>query len=336
MIQDARVLREEWVPADLEHRNQKLNELSNALHPVSQGRRAEDAFLFGPSGAGKTCLARFMLNQLQTEVPDANVQYLNCWQDYSRYQVLYQVLDGFLNTAKIHRQSTATAELLRRVRDYSGEPYVVVLDEADQLEDKGVLYDLYQVEKISMVLIANREEELFAQLDDRLVSRLHGARRIYLDKYHQNELADILRNRADVGLKRGAVRRSQLEEIADVAAGDARIAIALLRSAANEAESREASRITSEIIEAVVPKAKSSIQRKTLDMLREDQQLLYDIIAEQDGIAPNELYELYHEQADDPKSDRTVRNYLQKMVHYNLVRAEGEKRGRTYRVIQPD
>lgn len=41
----------------------------------------------------------------------------------------------------------------------------------------------------------------------------------------------------------------------------------------------------------------------------------------------------YRERADDPKTERTVRNHLQKLEHYNLITAEGENRGRMYRAV---
>ena len=336
MIQDARVLKEDHVPGEVVERNSELNALSGALEPIEEGESAESAFLFGPSGTGKTFLAKFMLGELEREVLDVNTQFLNCWQDYTRYRVLYEVLDGFASTVNIHRQSTATDKLLNQVQHYDGPPYVVVLDEVDQLEDKEVLYDLYKVGNLSMILISNREKELFTHLDNRLVSRLHGARRIQLQKYHLNELADILEQRTINGLERDAIDRRQLELISDLAAGDARIGIAILRSAAREAESRGADKITSEIIKSVAPEARDTVQQKTINQLREHQRVLYEVLDEHGELNPGELYCHYQESVDDPKTDRTVRNYLKKMEHYNLLIAEGEKRGRTYRAKNPD
>lgn len=332
MIQDARVLDEEHVPGEIVRRNRELDALSAALDPVENGEPAETAFLFGPSGTGKTALARYMLDELAQEVPHVTTQYLNCWQEYTRYRVLHEVLDGFTSTADIHRQSTPTDELLNRVQQYEGPPYVVVLDETDQLEEKGVLYDLHQVRNLSMVLISNKEETLFTQLDDRLVSRLHAARRIPLERYQLDELADILQQRAQAGLEKDAIDRPEIELISDLAAGDARIGIAILRSAAREAERRGTAEITDDLIESVAPDARDTVQQKALDQLKEHQRILYRILEEDGEMEPGELYGRYEAQVDEPKTNRTVRNYLQKMEHYNLIVAEGENRARTYRV----
>jgi hypothetical protein len=38
------------------------------------------------------------------------------------------------------------------------------------------------------------------------------------------------------------------------------------------------------------------------------------------------------ERVDEPKTKRTIRNYCSKLEQYNLIRAEGQKRGRRYRL----
>ncbi|HET7323722.1 MAG TPA: Cdc6/Cdc18 family protein [Halococcus sp.] len=332
MIQDARVLQDEFIPKEVGHRDQEMNALTRALDPVTRGQSAETAFLFGPSGAGKTCLARFALDRLREAVIDLNHQYVNCWRDYTRFRVLYRILEATGSTYEVHRQSTPTDTLLDHLDAYDGPPFVVILDEVDQLQDEGVLYDLYRTQSISMVLIANREEELFARLDDRLVSRLHGATRIRFEKYDLDELVSILEDRVRWGLAEGALTREQLACIADAAAGDARIAISILRSAARQAEKTNVEAIDFEMIHEAIPEGRSEVKQKNVDQLTPHQRALYEIVREHDVLSPGDLYEQYRERVEEPRSDRTVRNYLTKLAHYNLVAKEGDGRGRTYRL----
>ena len=98
------------------------------------------------------------------------------------------------------------------------------IDEVDQLEEKNVLYDLYRARNISLILIANREEELFAQLDDRLTSRFHSSERVQFDKYRLDELVSILDARVRWALSEDVIGKQELALVADAAAGDARIA----------------------------------------------------------------------------------------------------------------
>lgn len=333
MITDARVFEEGYVPRELEHRDQELNQLERALEPATEGHPAQTVLLFGPSGSGKTCLSKYMLKQLYQEVQEVNYHYIDCWMNYTRFRVLYEVLEGINQTLDIHRRSTPKDELLERLQDYDGPPYIVIVDEADRLEDFDVLYDLYNTRNITPILIANREEDLFAQFDQRLDSRYRSARRIRLEKYPLDELVAILRGRAEWGLREGAVDREQLVEIADAVAGDARRGVQSLGIAARIGRDEGYDKITSEVVEKAIPEAKSEVRQKNLDKLSHHQHAVYEIIREQEKISPNELYSVYQERVDDPKSNRQIRNYLKKMRHYNLIEAEGEKRARSYHVV---
>jgi Cdc6-like AAA superfamily ATPase len=155
MITDARVLDPEFVPADVVHRDAEVNLLSSVLRPVTNGNTADPAFIHGPSGTGKTCIAQYTLDKLHESVIDINTQYVNCWEYHSHFDTLYRVLEGVGKTLDIHRQSTPQTLLLDRLHDYTGPPYVVILDEVDQLDDTDVLYELHRTPNLSMILIGN-------------------------------------------------------------------------------------------------------------------------------------------------------------------------------------
>ncbi|MDL0138983.1 MULTISPECIES: Cdc6/Cdc18 family protein [Halobacterium] len=334
MITDARVLQPEFVPQEVKHRDNEVNYLSSILEPVTDGSRIDPTLLYGPSGVGKTCIAQFLTEELRRNVVDLNTQYVNCWEDYTRFKTLYQLLNGIGETVDIHRQSTPRDVLLDRLRAYDGPPYVVILDEVDQLQDKDLLYDLYRIPTLSLILIANREEELFTPLDDRLQSRLRNANRIHFTAYSNDELVSILHDRVQWGLAENTIRDAELRQIADRAAGDARVAIGILRKAARTAASQGADRIHSELVADAVSEAKLEIERKTLDRLTPHQKVLYEIVTEAGEIDPSALYTAYQDRVDDPKSERTVRNYLSKLEHYNLIVTDGNTKARTYRAIR--
>ncbi|MFC6723095.1 Cdc6/Cdc18 family protein [Halobium palmae] len=336
MIQDRRVLKPTFIPSDVVHRDHETRQLSRALKPLMDGGVPETAFLYGSSGAGKTCIAKFTVNRLQENVLDINHQYVNCWKDHSRFKTLYRVLEGIDRAVDIHRQSTPTDELLARLEEYEGPPYIVILDEADQLADTSVLYDLYRVRGVTLILIANREQDLFSQVGSRIASRLRTRTRIHFDQYSDDELASILSDRAQWGLGKDAATSSQLERIARVAEGDARVAIGILRMAAQQASDRGIQSVTDTMIQKAVPEAEAEIHQKNIQQLTEDQHLLYEILSEHDELASGELYDRYAKRASDPKTKRMVRNYLQKMTHYNLVIPDGESRGRTYRLTSAE
>ncbi|UPV99839.1 hypothetical protein M0R88_15130 [Halorussus gelatinilyticus] len=170
-------------------------------------------------------------------------------------------------------------------------------------------------------------------LNERLQSRLRTVTRISFDAYTVDELVEILRPRVRQGLREDAVSTDQLAMIANAAAGDARVGIEVLRVAARRATQQALDTVTDEVTQEAVSEAKVEIRQRNVEKLTTDQRILYEIITERDEIEPSELYEAYRARADNPKTNRTVRNHLQKREQYNLIRADGQNRGRTYQSL---
>ncbi len=332
MIQNAQVLQDDFLPNDVVHRHTQMNRLAGALKPVVDGDKPQDAFLVGPSGAGKTCIARYSLDQLHEQLLEVDTHYVDCWQHSNRFRVLYKILEGVGTTYDIHR-STPHDEMLTRLEDLD-TPYIVVLDEVDQLEDRDVLRELYGLPHLTMVLIANRAADVVGTLDERLQSRLRSSERIHFDAYTHDALISILSDRVEWGLHPNSVTSTQLEMIADAAAGNARDAISILRSAARRAEHNGTDTITDDYIEEAIPEARAEIRQKNVDRLNEHQQLLYSLICDAGTIAPGTLYNRYEAAVDDPRTQRTCRNYLTKLQRYNLIDASGEGRSRLYTPVE--
>jgi Cdc6-like AAA superfamily ATPase len=117
------------------------------------------------------------------------------------------------------------------------------------------------------LLIANEETDLFAHLDERVVSRLQPCTRISFDTYGDDKLVSILADRVRWGLRPDVVTDAQLRRIADAAAGDARIAIGVLRVTARTASRNDVNEIHDKHIDAAVAEAKAEIKRKAEEKL---------------------------------------------------------------------
>jgi len=64
MITDARVLQQEFIPREVQHRDAEVNYLSSILEPVTDGEPTEPTLLHGPSGAGKTALLKSLITDI--------------------------------------------------------------------------------------------------------------------------------------------------------------------------------------------------------------------------------------------------------------------------------
>lgn len=155
-----------------------------------------------------------------------------------------------------------------------------------------------------------------------------------MSRYPPDELVSILSVRVRWGLETGAVSQDILERIADAAAGDARVALGMLRRAANYAVREQRDEITFEVLEAAMPDARAQIRQRNVDALNDHQRAVLDTVRAYGPLSPQEIYDHYEQQMDDPNQLRTVKSYLSKLTEYRLIDAEGSTRDRVYRPVQ--
>lgn len=333
MLRDATVFDDDHLPREIVGRNSQMNEVTSALAPIEDGFRAENCFLFGPSGAGKTTVARAAVRELRQEVMEVPTAYVNCWREYTRTGVLERATKGMLGVPVPGNASAS--QLLERLGNGLESPSVLILDEVDQLRDKGVLYDLHSVRGLGWICIANREVDLLADLDERVRSRVSVGYRVQFDRYTVDTVAEILDRRATQGLEPGAVERETLRGIAEHVDGDARRGITALRVAARKANDEGLSTIPERIVAEAVDVAEAEVRQKTISKLNDHQRVLYECLENWGPLIQKDLYERYRDQHPDPLTLRALRKtHLPKLLHYNLIDADREGTGKMYRLAE--
>jgi Cdc6-like AAA superfamily ATPase len=336
MITDPRVFEDEYLPRELRHREGAIEELSRAFDPALDSVRADDVLIAGPSGVGKTVLARQTLGELEAYAA----------VDHAHIECLGTTTGEVLRTAlrEHHAQvdvalNTPADELREQLRDVVDHPYILVLDEADALPDTETLEYVTRVREVSIVAICHDADRWLARVPQTVRRSISGP--IELERYGVDELSSILRARADQGLSRGAVTDKQLRTIADEVAGVARFGIQALGAAAELATERGNSQIHGVDVDDSFERAQHRIRQANLRSLPVHHHVLYALIHGAGGLPASDLHARYEEVAQHlyyghdltPIGRRSRRNKLAKLQEYDLIEYEGPAQNRVYRVL---
>jgi len=261
IFKDREVLRHDYVPDKLPHREKQIHCLGEILAPVLRSSRCSNVFIYGKTGTGKTAATKYVLNKLSLKANElgapVDVCYVNCRLAGTEYRVLSSLCDAL--DVRVPFTGLAVGEVFDRFKqglDLRRNIFIVILDEIDALiKARGdvLLYELTRVNetlrlrhgRTSIVGISNdlRFKEF---LDPRVLSSL-SEEEIVFRPYDAAELQDILWERAQMAFFEGVLLDGAVGLCAALAAaehGDARRALDLLRVAGELAEREESSCVT--------------------------------------------------------------------------------------------
>ncbi len=333
IIKDIRPLTEAFIPSGIIQRDGELKRIRDDLKPILNNQEPRNIFLYGPPGSGKTCISTYICEELTSYTSSVIYCYINCWKDSTRFSILYSITDSL--GSFVSRKGVPTDELLYVIKNkLKDRQCVVILDEADKMEDDKVLYDLIS-NKIGIILISN-DESIFSRMDDRIRSRMMSTDRIEFPQYTITEIMEILEDRASLGLLPNVIKKSQFETIASKSNGDARIALGILKVVSEEAEKDDMEKITDTLIEKAIPKADKQEKTSNLGDLNQHQKLLHDIISSYGTMRPSDLYIEFMNKCEKLKlpkpTERTIRNYLETMANSNIIKSKGFGKARLYSI----
>ncbi len=334
IVRDMRVLTEQFIPSRVLHREGQIQAIRDDVKPLLDGTRPRHVFIHGKPGTGKTCISRYVAGELESYSSSIVQSYNNCWETPSRFRILYNILKDVSRAPIIHRKGTPTDEIMDMIqRNLEEKTCVVILDEADKMEDERILYDLLSMQNVFIMMIANSSTALY-DVDPRIRSRLMSSDNIEFPQYRHQEIIDILKDRAEWGLFPDVVKNAQIERIAEGTKGDCRAAIDILRVCAEDAERKGESGITEAMIEAALPRAEFFEKQKSMGGLNEHQKLILEIVGEMKDVDSGELFsrllDLSEKRGLEKIVDRTFRNYADKLVRYSFIKSSGTGRWRKF------
>jgi cell division control protein 6 len=261
IFQDREVLRHDYLPERLPHREEQIRQLGETVAPVLKGARSSNVLIYGKTGTGKTAVAKYVLSHLEFKAKEFGAPvkccYVNCRMAGSEYRVFASLCQSI--GVVIPFTGLSVGEVFDRFRaglDASQTVFLIVLDEADALikaRGDGLLYELTRISetlgksKVSLIGISN-DLRLKEFLDPRVLSSL-SEEEIVFKPYDADELKNILLERATVAFCKEALSEGALSVCAALAAaehGDARRALDLLRVAGEVAERKGLSIVVEE------------------------------------------------------------------------------------------
>jgi cell division control protein 6 len=251
IYRDREVLRHDYLPDRLPHREEQIRQLGETVAPVLKGARSSNIFIYGKTGTGKTAVTKYVLNRLEVKAKAFNAPVRFCYVNGRIAGSEYRVFANLCKNVGVSVPFTglSVGEVFDRFKtglDASRIIFIIVLDEIDVLikpRNDSLLYELTRIKegldksKVSIVGISN-DLRLKEFLDPRVLSSL-SEEEIVFRPYDASELRNILFERATSAFYDGALSDSALSLCAALAAaehGDARRALDLLRVAGEVAE----------------------------------------------------------------------------------------------------
>lgn len=351
MFANKEVLRPDYLPESLPHREREIEKVALILGTALQGVRPSNLFIYGLTGTGKTAVAKFVLKKLWAKGNEKGVKiywaYVNARVESTGYRILTSI--GESVGLRLPFTGLSTAEVYRRVINAiegRSSIAIVVLDEIDYLvkrEGDEILYRLTRANeelrssRISMVGITN-DIKFVENLDPRVRSSL-GEEEMIFPPYNAEQLRNILAQRARIAFRDGAVGPEVISLCAALAArehGDARRALDLLRVAGEIADREGSDRVTEEHVYVARGEIENDRAAEMISTLPLHGKLVLTAIVKlvREGREPTtgEIYLAYREIARErglePVTQRRASDIISELDMVGILSAVTVNRGR--------
>ena len=356
LFTDRKAFDHAFEPARLPHREHELDSLVRNLVDALNGHIPSNMLLYGVPGSGKTVVTRYVLSQLREKGVEmgqsVHTYEINCRNVDTKYRVVQTIATQLAQRgdAPVPFTGWPTDRVLDTVvsrMSRVGGVHIIVLDEVDNLVDKGGDDLLYALTSLNTLLTKGRcsiigisNDLHFTQhLDPRVSSRL-SQEDIVFHPYVATEIQNILNERAEMGIKADVLDDGVIKLCSALAAqehGDARRALDLLRISVQKAEQRSQNSVDTKHVRLAQSQLEYDQVTPVIKTLPLHQKLvLFSIcLNEENGlrnISTGEVYRTYAEACSkigtEPLTTRRVSSLLNELDTMGLIMARNVSKGR--------
>jgi cell division control protein 6 len=351
IFENKEVLRPNYTPDNLPHRDKQIKSLASILVPAIRGDTPSNILIYGKTGTGKTAVVKFMGQELEDTSESHEVAcfvlYVNCEIVDTQYRLLATLAKHIGKEVPMTGWPTDQVfEEFKKTVDKEKRVVIIIMDEIDKLVRKGddVLYNLSRINgdlknaRISLIGISN-DLKFTDFLDPRVKSSL-GEEEIIFPPYDAEQIHDILEQRAGLAFKSNKLDETVTRLCAAFAAqehGDARRALDLLRVSGEIAERTKSPiveekhvRIAQEKIEndRVVEVVRTLPTQSKLVLLS----LLLLSKIRNNNVSTGEAYTVYKQMCNDIGSDiltqRRITDLISELDMLGIINAMVVSKGR--------
>lgn len=332
-------------PTGLLHRTEQKNELIMELAPILMNSAVSCIFVYGNPGTGKTSLIMELSEKLGSEAKKNEIKfqkvYVNCSENRTETTILIDLLSQMNPDKEYPRlgwnRSKAIEEFNKEL-DKKSSNILIVLDEVDYvLKESGddILYRLSRINeqnfktKVSTIIVSN-DIRVADYIKPRTQSAF-GRVKVIFTPYNAEDLEDILKDRAKLGLKPNVCSDSVLKKIAEIEAsrgGDARRALELLDSCAKITMAKGASKITLDVVNEADANLENNSVLNTIASLTKHQKILYLTMLKNSKkvMIGGDIYKEYLEMCKqyniEPLTERMIRSFFVNFTELGLIKSE--------------
>ena len=321
IIKNPNVLRHDYIPNRILHRNKQQELVTQSLIPLYQKSIPPNLLVYGKPGTGKTLVVNKVLKQIQDRVDKNSYRIKIAITNAKDQSNLYNVLVDLGRQLGLKSKKTpndklwlpstglSISEVFNRILyiiEKNKINTVFVIDEIDHLAKlvdktgKDILYSITRANlklkngSLSLVGISN-DVRFKEELDPRVISTL-SEEEIVFPAYETNEIKEILEDRVPIAFEENVVSTGALNLCASMACrqhGDARRAIKLLNVAAKTAELNQANLITDEHVRLASQRIEVDKESQQLDAFSLHEKLLVITIMKSPNISTGDIYSAY-------------------------------------------